>query len=211
MKSNNFIDLTGQHFGLLLVVEQAERVKPKIARWKCVCECGATKIVDGRHLRENKILSCGCFLKGLRGYMSRTHGKTDTAEYRTWCGMKRRCYNQNEKCYPRYGGAGISICDAWKDSFETFLNDMGVRPSPQHSIDRIDSSGNYEPTNCRWATRKVQTGNRKSNVHLTLNGQTFILSEWAERTGLSDSNIRQRLKMGWSIERALTEPVRSAK
>ncbi|MGY8988455.1 MAG: hypothetical protein ACKVG7_07840, partial [Flavobacteriales bacterium] len=114
--------------------------------------------------------------------------------------------------YDGYGGRGISVCDRWRDSFENFLADMGERPSNEHSIDRKDNDGNYEPDNCRWATKKEQGRNRRSNRILTFNNKTQTLIEWSEELGISSAVIRQRIKAsGWSIEEALTTPARQYK
>lgn len=120
--------------------------------------------------------------------------------------MKVRCYNQNNHKYPSYGGRGIKVCDRWKDSFESFLEDMGPRPSDQHSIDRIDNNADYGPANCRWATKAEQAMNRRTTRWLTHAGKTMMLSEWADHTEVHEETIRRRLDAGWSVERALTEP-----
>lgn len=126
-------------------------------------------------------------------------------ERRIWLGMKARCLNKKHKYFDVYGGRGITVCARWINSFEAFLEDMGARPTIEHSIDRIDNDGNYEPMNVRWALAKVQARNRSSNRYITFNGLTLSISEWAERTGLSKVTIRDRIeRAGWSIDRALT-------
>ena len=125
--------------------------------------------------------------------------------------MKTRCYNSNDQAYHRYGGAGVRMCQQWLDSFEEFLNDMGERPGPLHSIDRIDSAGNYEPGNCRWALQEVQNRNRKSNVYLSYKGESLVMADWAARIGISPGTLRARLHAGWPIERALSQRLRLTK
>ena len=124
--------------------------------------------------------------------------------------MKARCVVPSASGYENYGGRGIVVCDRWLNSFENFLADMGERPSKAHSIDRYpDNDGNYEPSNCRWATRKQQTRNTRANRRISFCGETLCVAEWAERVGIHCDTIYDRLKLGWSIDRALTEPVHS--
>ena len=123
----------------------------------------------------------------------------------TWAHMIRRCYDKNDPYYYRYGGRGITVCDAWRFSFEAFARDMGKRPTGGHQIDRISNDGNYEPANCRWATRKEQCRNKSDNRLLTMGGRTLPIAEWAEETGILGSTIRARVDDGWTVERALTE------
>lgn len=133
--------------------------------------------------------------------------RTCPVEYRVWAGMKVRCANPKSQDWHRYGGRGIAVCDRWRDSFENFYADMGPRPSSKHSIDRIDSDGNYEPANCRWATSKEQANNWKTrNRRITHNGETLSIPEWAERLGITRESLRDRLDAGWSVSDALTTP-----
>lgn len=123
----------------------------------------------------------------------------------SWMAMRYRCLNKNHPRYSNYGGRGIFVCERWKDSFVNFLADMGERPSKNHSIDRIDTNGNYEPSNCRWATRSEQNSNTRVNIYLTFNGKTQCISAWAKETKIHKDTIRFRVvKAGWSTEKALT-------
>ncbi len=141
-----------------------------------------------------------------------THGMSESAEYRIWKLMKSRCLNPNFPKYPTYGGRGVRICDRWLNSFATFYADMGPRPSPYHSIDRFpNNDGNYEPSNCRWATRTEQVRNRGVTRMLTFDGETLPLIEWAERYGIKYITLYMRLEKGWSIERCLKEPLLDGK
>lgn len=124
-------------------------------------------------------------------------------EYGVWRQMRNRCSNPNNTSYPWYGGRGVSVCQEWA-SFERFMADMGPRPSADHSIDRIDSNGNYEPSNCRWATRAEQQHNRHDNVWLELNGRRQLIGDWAAELGVTRQAISKRLRKGWPLERALS-------
>lgn len=135
----------------------------------------------------------------------KTHGLTKTPTYRVWARMKQRCLDSNQPAYPFYGGRGIQICDRWINSFENFLADMGKRPEGKE-LDRIDVNGNYEPANCRWATRTEQLNNRSITVRLTLHGETHPLSEWCDLLNLPKCLVRNRLQRGWSHEKTLTTP-----
>src|SRR4029077_16821093 len=118
--------------------------------------------------------------------------------------MRGRCYNQRNHKFPRYGGRGISVCRRW-DKFENFLADMGRCPKGK-SLDRIDNNGNYEPGNCRWATRKQQARNTATNRLIEFDGKSYCAAEWSEKTGLSEHMIYQRIRLGWTAKRALTTP-----
>ena len=130
------------------------------------------------------------------------HGLSRTPEYRAWMAIQQRCYKGKTPHYHRYGGRGIKVCRRWRRSFLAFLIDMGFRPSPQHSIDRRNNNGHYEPSNCRWATRKEQARNRGTAKYV-LFGEYLTLADLAELAGMPRETIQQRLRRGWSIERAV--------
>lgn len=133
------------------------------------------------------------------------HGMSGTSEHNIWMTMRARCSNPKHNRYPLYGGRGIKVCDRWQD-FGNFIKDMGRRPSQKHTIERIDSQGDYEPSNCRWATQKEQQNNRTNNVRYLWDGESLTLSELAERYGKSYHQLYLRInRRGWSLERALTE------
>lgn len=202
-----FRDLTGRRFGKLQVLWPTGRkgVQKKIC-WLCQCDCGTIKNIQGRYLLRGTI-SCGCLQKEIHT----KHGMTDSSEYRSWCHIKGRCYNPKDKKYYRYGGRGIKMCERWKNSFETFYEDMGPKPGKGCSINRINNNGNYEPGNCEWATAKEQANNRRTNRQITFNNKTQTLAQWAKEVNMSHSVIFHRLKLGWPIERALTTPVKERK
>lgn len=137
-----------------------------------------------------------------------THGLSKSREYGIWKAIRHRCENPKAAGYHRYGGRGICVCKRWHN-FTLFFADMGPRPSPKHSLDRYpDQNGNYEPGNCRWATRFEQQRNMRNNRLLTFNGETLCLSAWAERVGIHRTTLQYRMLLGWSAERVLTAPLR---
>jgi hypothetical protein len=181
--------------------------------WLCRCDCGTEKVIEGQSLVSGNTGSCGCALidsSREQGLRRRRHGQSRhaqvTAEYMTWSTMRKRCNNPNCKKYEIYGGRGIKVCERW-DLFENFMEDMGPRPSPKHSINRIDNDGNYEPSNCHWATRKEQAENRRSNVVVKYAGREGPLSTFFEG-GIDNPDyalVLQRIYRGWDIYRAFTE------
>ena len=199
-------DLTGMQFNRWHVVSLAGRTKHGALTWNCVCDCGNKVIVSGNTLRMGTSKSCGCIKVEFVKSRFTKHGKHDTSEHRIWRDMFGRCQCVTHASYADYGGRGITVCERWRD-FANFLADMGERPSRRHSIDRINNSGNYEPSNCRWATPLEQSVNRRNNHIITYNGGSLTLSEWSKRLSIAETTLSKRLYSGWSDERALSTPV----
>ena len=209
--SSNFQDITGQRFGRLLVLRQSERTaSSRHIRWTCRCDCGSEAEIVGTDLRRGRVQSCGCLRADRTREVVATHGRSSTREYRIWLGMRRRCNNPRFPKYEYYGGRGIRVCDRWANSFEAFLADMGDAP-PGTSIDRIDSNGNYEPTNCRLASSDTQARNRRGVRLISLRGETHSISEWAEVVGVHKGVISARIRSGWPLEEAVFAPLRGPK
>ncbi len=186
-----FIDLTGSRIGLWTVLGIASRA-PNL--WKCKCKCGTTRTVVASNLHSKASKSCGCATVAKNKSRAK-HSPNDEPEWRVFKIMHRRCKDPKLIGYENYGGRGITVCRRWYN-FQTFLLDMGKKPTPSHSIDRINNDGNYEPGNCRWATKLEQVRNARSNVLVPFNGKTLCLSAWAELVGLPKSTIYQRIHRG---------------
>lgn len=217
----NFKNLSGNKFDRLEVLERARENAPgNEIQWICRCSCGSTITVRRGDLIKGKVKSCGCLKRESsreNGKKCITHGMTRTRLYKEWAGMKQRCYNVNSPIYKDYGFRGIVVCDEWKDDYMAFY-EWSIKsgydetaPRGVCTLERKDNNGPYSPENCRWATIKEQSLNKRNTVRLTYNGETLLIPEWAERTGLSSDVIRQRRKKGWPVQRILTEPLHREK
>lgn len=204
----------GDTFGDLTVIEILGKIRPQTSNhwyYKVQCKCGTKNIVRGTVLKNGRSAKCRkCAIKRTPNRrIQYKHGMTNTRLFNIWQSMKERCNTPTSHAYKWYGGRGIKICDEWENDFMAFYN-WAINNGYKEilSIDRIDVNGNYEPSNCRWATTKAQANNKRTNRFLTLNGETHTMAEWGIITGIKDYNIENRLnKYGWSVEKTLTTPV----
>ncbi len=199
------IDLQGRKFGRLTVLAVGGR-KHRQLLWRCLCDCGNDTSVTGQLLREGLTRSCGCLQREVTTARSQTHGLRSSKEYGVWWTMLHRCVDPKSKSYRNYGGRGIKVCERWRD-FAAFYEDMGPRPSDQHSIERRENDGDYEADNCFWATKAEQVANKRNTHLITVNGETKHLAEWARLLEATPAAILYRLKRGWTPEQAVTEPI----
>lgn len=208
------LDLLGQKYGRLLVVERVTSNAHGQATWRCVCDCGRTAMVVASKLKLNKTQSCGCIKREKTTARNYKHGASyrdaRTKEYLAWKGMKRRCFNKSCKSYQWYGAKGIGVHEAWVNDFPQFLADVGAAPSTKHELDRINPCFGYTPSNVRWSTELVQSQNRASVVNnVTYMGETKCLAEWARdsRCAVSYRTLVARVgTYGWGFHEAFTTP-----
>lgn len=184
------VNLVGQRFGRLVVIEQGEHKQGRPA-WICRCECGNTKLIARAHLRSGATTSCGCSNAESIGNRARTHGMTNSKEYKSWYHMKDRCTNSNDAGFNNYGGRGITVCEEW-ESFEAFYADMGPCP-PKHTLERVDNEKGYSPDNCIWADRHTQNGNTRS-VH---GSKTGVVGVWASKGNRYKAYIKKNGKRSY--------------
>ena len=207
------MDLTNQTIGYWHINGPAPPIKDRrgyyvVKMWDCTCKCGVRRDVRDVELRRHASLSCGC----LNREICSTHHETGTRLYEIWHGMKQRCNNPNSKDSHNYSNRGITVCDEWNHGFELFRDwalDHGYEE--RLTLDRIDDNGPYSPLNCRWATAREQCRNTRANHLLEFNGEKKPMIEWAEITGIGYATLARRIYSGWSVERALTEPVDHSK
>lgn len=210
------IDIQGKTFGRLRVIEQDMSASSHEAKWLCECTCGKRISTYGSGLRSGNTRSCGCLRKEIASNNFRTHGKSKERLYNAWLMMTQRTTNPKNDAYHNYGGKGIKVCEAWRDyeTFRSWAYSTGYDENAPHqgcTIERIDNDGDYTPENCRWIPMSEQSRNTCRNRMLTFEGETRILNDWAKKTGIPSGSIRRRLKDGWTVEKALTVPIRKAK
>lgn len=195
-------NMIGARFEKLLVVARAENKADGTAVWVCRCDCGEVREIPGTSLRAGRNKSCGCSSPRFTSDRIKTHGQSKTRTYRIWQGMRNRCSEAARgKSRSLYFEKGVRVCERWED-FECFLSDMGHAP-PGASIDRINSSGNYEPGNCRWATSQDQANNVCTNSLVTHAGETMTVAMWARKIGVKPNTLLYRLRRGVPLDRAL--------
>lgn len=201
------IDLTGQRFGRLTVVERGESLSGH-TRWKCVCDCGNECLVHATSLKSGNTTSCGCYkTENAKALYSGVRQK-DKRLYGVWNGIKQRCYNKNHKSYKDYGGRGITMDAEWVNNYEAFYNwAMRSGYARGMEIDRIDNDGSYCEENCRWVPRSMQANNKRNVRLYTIDGVAKSLPQWCKEYGADYEVVYQRVrKLGWPIEDALNTP-----
>ena len=207
LKMPSLIDKTGSRYGKLVVLRRVEN-RGGFVMWECKCDCGTILPVAAGSLSTGNTKTCGCGHRDANVRRCTKHGMSRTSEHAIWAAIIDRCTNPKSTGWNSYGGRGIKMCEEWQKSFLDFYRHVGPRPSVNHSIDRINNQGNYEPGNVRWSTAKEQCRNKRSNRLITYEGKTMPLCEWAEKIGIPYNALRNRLNKGWSTKRALTEPKR---
>jgi hypothetical protein len=188
----NYIDLSGKKFGLLTAIKVSGKDKIGRKKWLCKCDCGNHKEISMDSLKRGSSKSCGCRQGSFGGCRLDDIKKYGKSLYGIWIAMKARCYNEKCNNYKNYGFRGIKVCDTWNNSFSDFAEDVGARPTKNHSLERILNDGDYEPKNCRWATRKEQCRNTRRNVFINTPWGKITMAEASEKSGLSYDHIRDK-------------------
>ena len=203
-------NIIGKRFGRLVVKSSSDlrhKRDPYAPYILCECDCGTKTVKRLYDVVSGRTKSCGCLRKEGRRPV---HGKRYTPEYGIWCRIKQRCYNPKTTDYAYYSKRGIKVSDEWITSFETFYQDMGPRPSKNHSIERIDNNKDYQASNCKWIEKPLQARNTRKNRYLTYEGQTLTMSEWNRKLNLPPGLLEQRInRLKWSIKKAISTPLQN--
>lgn len=207
---SRFIDLTGTRYDRLLVLKRGEHYVLKNHTgyyWICQCDCGKVVKIKGEHLRSGDTHSCGCYALDCR--REGTHHLTDTRLFKIWTGMKTRCYNSHSRSFKDYGARGIKLCDEWVTNFMSFYS-WAIQNgySDDLTIDRIDSDGDYSPTNCRWISKQEQARNKRNNHWIEIDGERKLLIDWCTQYNIRPSVVLNRIRRnGWTEKDAIITPV----
>lgn len=205
---SRLIDLTGQPFGRLTVLERAENKNGRVY-WKCECACGNITNIQADRLVAGTTQSCGCLNKERVKQSNSTHGMSNTPEFHTWEGIIKRCTNPKAIGFKRYAGRGITICDEWRHDFMAFYNHVGKKPTSKHTIERINNNLGYKPGNIKWATRQEQANNTRRNHNITLHSWTMNVTQWAKFIGVKQGTISERINhYNWPPAKAIFQPVK---
>lgn len=191
-----------EKFGSLTFVKEAGSNKHGKAMWKLICDCGNETTAIASAVRTGRTKSCGC---GKRRGSRRTHGQRGSRLYTIWCNMKARCDNQKHPAYHNYGGRGVAYDPTWSD-FSVFAASVGEPPSDMHSLDRVDNSRGYAADNVRWATRSVQSRNKRQNVWVRIGARVKCLHDWCAEFGITAGAVYRRMGCGEDIVSAITRP-----
>ncbi len=211
------LDLTGERYGKLVVLRENGKDEQGKIMYLCKCDCGAYITVRAYSLRNGDCKSCGCLRSELSSKRNKTHGYSQEKLYKVWLNMKDRCYNPENKAYARYGQRGIKVCEEWKNNYEAFKDFMISQGydeyglSYENTVDRIDNDGDYCPENCRVVTMREQSLNKSNNHYITYNLKKTTVTEAANENGLDNHTVFNRLNKGWSMDKALHQPLFEAK
>jgi hypothetical protein len=200
--------IIGKQFGLLTVISAGKpncRISSSRSYryWKCHCDCGSTLNVREDCLTKRGQKSCGCLRENRRKIRPKNHGMSSTNEYRIWSDIKTRTTNSRHRSSMHYKHRGITMCKRWSESFMAFYRDMGPRPSPSHTVERLNNDKGYSPSNCTWATMDEQAKNKRNNVLLTIGSETHCVAEWSRISGTPKTTIFARINRGWPPEDAV--------
>jgi len=209
MRTGKAAPLAGLVFGELTVLRRAGRIRG-FAAWECQCSCGAVVVVKSDLLVGGRKKFCSYKVHDPKGVLWVEYG-AHAPERGSYDHMLERCYDTKRQNYRNYGGRGISVCERWRQSFRAFLEDMGPKPSKEYSIERIDNNGNYEPSNCKWATDSEQRRNKRNNVYVEYKGEQRLLIDVCAEVGASRGIVQGRLYLGWPLDEALFTPVGAKK
>jgi hypothetical protein len=199
------INLEGKMIGRLQILKNTEKRNKRIY-WECICTCGNVLFIDGTKIRNGETKSCGCLRIETTKKRVTTHGHTHTKTYTTWINMRNRCNNPKNTGWKTYGGAGITVCERWENSFMNFLQDMGESDG-KLQLDRINTSLGYSKENCRWVTSKINNNNRTNNRIVEYKGRKLTISELSQETGINYFKLYKRIiRRKWPIEKATTTP-----
>ena len=196
----------GDRFDRWLVIDVGEKTKHGHYGLLVICDCGTEKLIPASDIAHGKSKSCGCLANELLVERTTTHGKRYHKDYSVWKNMRSRCLDCKNKEFKNYGGRGIKVCSSWQESFDAFIHDMGERPSSNLTLERIDLNGNYEPSNCKWATPIEQARNKRNNRLHEIDGTSKTLNEWCEIYGANPTLAKSRIDRKWSILDSLTKP-----
>lgn len=205
-------DIAGQRFGKLVAIRPIGS-KSGHTVWLCKCDCGNEHEALSHNLMQGTVKSCGCLVRESNRKKAK-HGMHETRLYRVWAAVKIRCYSKNHPTYKNYGARGIGMCDEWHYDFNSFYDWAMANGYDQNAhryactLDRIDTNGDYEPSNCRWVTQREQCNNTRHNIFVTINGKRQTVAQWCDELGLNRKTIYTRIYNGWEPEKALTQPIR---
>lgn len=199
-------DEVGHRYERLLVLEMAGRNISQQVEWRCKCDCGKETVVCGAALRAGTVVSCGCYGAEQRLKATRKHGLSNSKIYGSYKSMISRCTNPNDIDWKYYGGRGITVCDRWMESVENFYADMSPTWQEELTIERKNVNLGYSPENCCWITMKEQGGNKRNTRRFEYKGEFLMKTELAAKAGISLACFLAREKMGWPLEKIMTQP-----